>query len=169
MHPIDCPHEDDVVDLVNTGQWPDRADDDLKAHVASCMVCRDLVTVACAFADAESMPAPALPDASMVWLRSQIRAREAATRLAERPISVAQAVAFASAIGALGAVFGASSSWLQGGIKWVGAALASIDPQAIALSSDATALLTQHAVAATMIGVAILIMPIAVYWGLKDN
>jgi hypothetical protein len=169
MSRIDCSHEDDVLAAVNTGRWPDRADAELKAHVAGCEVCRELAAIAQAFAESDAIAQPSLPDASVVWLRSQIRAREDATRLAERPISVAQAVAFATAVGALGAVFGATSSWLQTGVKWLGTAVHHIDPRAMALSTDAVALVTQHAVAAAMIGVAILIMPVAVYWGLRDN
>ncbi len=62
-----------------------------------------------------------LPDAQVVWLRSQIKARADATRLAERPITVAQALAFASVVGVLGTLVGASSSWLQSGFRSLGA------------------------------------------------
>jgi len=96
MTSIDCSYEDDVLTAVNTGRWPDRVDDDLTAHVASCELCRELVAIAPLFAEAAATPQRALPDASVVWLRSQMHAREEATRLAERPISVSQAVAFAS-------------------------------------------------------------------------
>src|SRR4051794_34609460 len=122
MTSIDCSYEDDVLTAVNTGRWPDRVDDDLMAHVASCELCRELVAIAPMFAEAAATPQRALPDASVVWLRSQMRAREEATRLAERPISVAQAVAFASGVGALGAILGASSVWLQAAVRWVGTA-----------------------------------------------
>src|SRR6476659_2906075 len=90
MTPIECSHEDDVLAAVNTGRWPDRVDDDLAAHVASCELCRELLAIAPMFAETAAMPQRPLPDASLVWLRSQMRAREEATRLAERPISVAQ-------------------------------------------------------------------------------
>src|SRR2546430_2097745 len=101
MNPIDCDHEDDVLIAVDTGRWPERADAELRAHVAACDVCRDVVEVALAFREDEVAPGP-MPDASRVWLQSQIRARADAARLAERPISVAQAVAFACIVGVLG-------------------------------------------------------------------
>jgi hypothetical protein len=108
-------------------------------------------------------------DASLVWLRAQVRARAEATQLAERPITVAQAVAFAAMIGALGAVLGATSTWLQAGVRWAVAMAAALRPQALQASADFGALLAQHAVFAVMVGIAILAMPVALYLGLREN
>ena len=39
---FECPHESDVLTAVYTRRWPDRADETLRAHVATCEICRDL-------------------------------------------------------------------------------------------------------------------------------
>ena len=45
---VDCCREDDVLDALTSGRWPDRADDELRAHVAACAICADVVEVASA-------------------------------------------------------------------------------------------------------------------------
>ena len=75
------------------------------------------------------MPAvPALPESGLVWWRAQLRARQDAARVAVRPITVAQAVAFAAAVGVLGALFGATASWFQRGLQWLGGVAGSMFP-----------------------------------------
>jgi hypothetical protein len=96
----ECPREADVLEAVAFGRWPDHAAN-LVAHAATCPVCADLVEVASALqsdrqaACREAHP----PTAGMVWLRATIRARADAARTATRPISVAQGVAGACAVG----------------------------------------------------------------------
>lgn len=87
-----CAREGDVLDLVAIGQWPARADADLAAHVAACPSCSDLALVASAIVDVRDTGAAhkRLPDAGIVWLRAQMRAREDAARRAARPIWIAQ-------------------------------------------------------------------------------
>jgi hypothetical protein len=165
---IDCDREDDVLAAVNTGRWPDRADAELLAHVAGCAVCRDVVAVVGAFSE-DAGPAPRLPDASVVWLRSQMRARIEATRLAERPITVVQAVAFASVVGVLGAVLGASSSWLRTALQWVGESAQRLDPRGLQVPTGLTALMAEHLGVSVAIAVALMVMPVAVYWAMRDT
>ena len=43
----ECPRENEVLELVRTG----RADDELRAHIASCGGCTDLAAVASALLD----------------------------------------------------------------------------------------------------------------------
>src|ERR1700719_2682527 len=105
MEHCECTHEADVLTAVDTGRWPDRADADLRAHVATCAICQDVVAVGQAFRKDAGRPVSP-PDASLVWWRAQMQAREEATRLAARPITVAQAIAFASVVGVLGALLG---------------------------------------------------------------
>jgi len=169
MNSFTCPCEDDVLAAVNTGRWPDRVDRDLSAHVDACEICRELVMVARAFAEPDVASIAPAPDASLVWLRAQVRARAEATQLAERPITVAQAVAFASMIGVLGAVLGATSTWLQTGVRWAMAMAAAVRPQALQASADLGALLAEHAIVAVTVGVAILAMPVALYLGLRES
>ena len=40
-----CPFEDQVLAAVTSGDWPDRADETLRSHVAECATCADLAMV----------------------------------------------------------------------------------------------------------------------------
>jgi hypothetical protein len=90
----ECPREQDLVDVLTTGRWPDRCDEDLRRHVASCDGCRDLVAILEPIGDAwtATRAAAHLPASGMVWWRAQMRARQEAALAAERPVTVAQLV-----------------------------------------------------------------------------
>jgi hypothetical protein len=104
-----CAHEQDVLDLVATEQWPDRATPALVAHASACDVCRDVAMAAVAMVDLrDAAPAPALPDARLVWYRTQVRARADAAQRAARPMLIAQAVAVTC-------VLGLGLTWLTSG------------------------------------------------------
>ncbi len=115
-----CDREGDVLDLVAIGQWPALADADLAAHVAACPNCSELALVASAIVDVRDTGAAhkRLPDAGVVWLRAQMRAREDAARRAARPLWIAQltGVAVIAAVlviwfgGLMGSLVGAASS-----------------------------------------------------------
>lgn len=132
----ECVHEADVLTAISTRRWPDRAPADLVAHAAGCAVCADVLAVASAFEDEseQAPPMPRPPDATVVWLRAQMRARVEAERLAARPITVAQAIGLATGVGVMGAVFGASATWFQSGLgtAWSTVkSVASIQPPAL--------------------------------------
>lgn len=111
---MSCSCERDVLDLVAVGQWPARADETLRAHVAGCETCAEVASIASVVRDwaneTDAAGPVKVPDASVVWYRAQVRAREDAARRASRPLLVAQL--FAVATVAL-AVFwmGPSLSW----------------------------------------------------------
>jgi hypothetical protein len=100
VRPIECTREDDVLDALSSDRWPDRADQELRDHVASCEICADLVDVAGPIlVDREAAtPEPRIPSPAVMWWRAQMRARQEAAREAERPITVAQAIAAMSAL-----------------------------------------------------------------------
>jgi hypothetical protein len=109
--PSACVHESDVLDLVLMEQWPARADGALVAHVDGCATCRDLVaSVGAVVQLRDDAPRPQVPDASIVWHRTQLRARQDAARQAARPMFAAQMLAFAGfiAAGVLWVVTGAA-------------------------------------------------------------
>jgi hypothetical protein len=105
-----CPFEDQVLAGIAAGDWPERADETLRAHVAICPTCADLSMVggllrhdhAAALAEAD------VPSSGQVWWRAQVRARAEAQRAAARPIFIAQAVAAAALLGLVAAIV----SWL---------------------------------------------------------
>jgi hypothetical protein len=165
MTPVECRFEEEVLAAVVQSRWPERTDPVLRAHVADCAVCSDLTVVAGALGEAQEETANAMrhqgliPDSGRVWWVAQRRARREAARTAGRPITVAQVLAFASAVGLLGACFGATSAWFQSallrlrsGYDWAG------------LLPSIAGALAEHAVLAVLVVALVFIVPGAVYW-----
>ena len=97
---IECPHEQDVLDALAAQRWPARCDDELRAHVAACTLCTDLIEVSSALLDEQESAwrDARVPPSSVVWWRAQIRAREEAARSAARPVAFMQGVAASLAL-----------------------------------------------------------------------
>ncbi|MDQ6803317.1 MAG: hypothetical protein M3041_21150 [Acidobacteriota bacterium] len=92
----DCDYEPEVLRAVTTG----RIDDDLRAHIAACDGCAELLSVASAVADDRqtlTREAP-IPSSGLMWWRTSIRAREEARRTAVRAATLVQAALVATAI-----------------------------------------------------------------------
>ena len=96
----ECSREQDVLDALSARRWPDRCDADLRAHVASCDICADLVDVATALLDDHEVAwrDARVPPSGVVWWRAQLRAREEAARAAARPLAFIQGVAASVAV-----------------------------------------------------------------------
>lgn len=116
---LQCHVEQDLLDAIATRRWPERADADLRVHVDACALCRDVAVLAAAFLeDRDCAWAEAnVPQASAVWWRAQMRAREEAARLAARPIVIVQAVATLCVFAASAALAPAASGWIR---QWIG-------------------------------------------------
>jgi len=102
-----CSHEKDVAALVRGGQWPAGSPTELRAHVAGCSVCGDLVLVTAAFraAKARSTDAAVLNSPGLLWWRAQLRRRNAAVKRVSKPFWRAQVFALAVyVVGAAGFV-----------------------------------------------------------------
>jgi hypothetical protein len=135
--PVTCSHEQDVLDALASRRWPSRCDDELRSHVEACAICADLLLVARALLDGrddEAVSDANLP-ASLVWWRSQLRAREEATRAAARPLRAAQQIGLACAgvlaIAALGASASSfAESFAMPSISFPSITLPSIDAEA---------------------------------------
>jgi hypothetical protein len=97
---VECAREQDVLDAIASQRWPERADDDLRAHVRSCELCADLVEVASALMNDDPVASQAspVPSSGLVWWRAQLRARDEDARAAARPIAFIQGVAASVAI-----------------------------------------------------------------------
>jgi hypothetical protein len=103
----ECVREQDVLDALTAGRWPARCDDDLRAHVSDCAICRDLADVAGALmAEQDAAWHDArVPSAGVMWWRAQLRAREDAARAAGRPVAFIQGVAASVAVWLVLALF----------------------------------------------------------------
>jgi hypothetical protein len=163
MIPVECQFESEVLAAVIQARWPERVDAQLLEHSASCAICTEVLTVAGAFEGSlEDMRASAeVPDASRVWWVAQLRARREAVEAAGRPITAVQVIAFACAVGLLGACFGATSTWFQSALKRLASNAANFD--AAAFLSATTTLFVEHgALVVGMIAI-VLLVPTAVY------
>ena len=178
MPRVDCPHEADVLMMVTTGRWPDRAPEELRAHASTCDICADIALIAQVIDDdAAMMPAPPLPSAGTVWWRAQLRARQEAAKDVGRPITVAQGVLLAVVGGVAGAVFGATTGWFQrvlsrvwGGVSdAASSATASIHfPSLPALPSDVS-VLADYRTGLIIVGVGVALAMAVVVWGLREE
>lgn len=157
MTPIECGFEEEVLAAAMQSRWPDRVNSELREHVASCAICRELASVAGAISDAkdEMRATVSVPDSSRVWWTAQLRARREALAAAGRPITAAHLIAFACAAGIAGACFGATSAWFQSVLKWI-ASSASFVP-------SATSFLAGHWALVAGMALVLFLVPAAVY------
>ena len=160
---IDCELESEVLAAVVQNRWPERVDASLRAHVAACGICADVVAIAGAIDnDREEMRAhAAVPDSGRVWWLAQMRARREAAQAAGRPITIAQVIAFACAMGLLGACFGATSAWFQSALHRTVSGLAAVRFQTQV--SVALAFVAEHGALLLAMATILLVVPAAVY------
>jgi hypothetical protein len=109
-----------------------------------------------------------VPDSGVVWWRAQIRARREAADAAGRPITAAQAIAFACMVGVLGALIGATSTSLQKWLQaWSQSVIASVNFGAL-MHSLVTAAGEHQAIVLAIVGI-ICVVPTAVYLVLRSD
>jgi hypothetical protein len=161
MNSVECEFEAEVLAAVVQSRWPERADPGLRAHAASCGICSDVAAVAGVIDGCreEMRSAAALPDSGRVWWLAQMRARREAAKEAGRPITVAQVLSFACAMGLLGACFGATSTWFQGALHGAGAGF-----EWKSLASGVGSIVSEHGVLAVLAVALVVGVPGAVYW-----
>lgn len=104
----DCPREQETLDLVRAGRWPDGCDDETRAHVAACAQCGESVQIASLLTDdyRAAVRTARVPTSGLVWWRVQRRTREEAARNAARVVTLVQAlsviIGIAVALGIVG-------------------------------------------------------------------
>lgn len=168
----DCARDLDVADAVASGRWPDRADADLRDHVAGCPACADLAVVASALTaehEAVWIESPALPPADLVWHRARARARAEAAREAARPIAIMQAVGFAGAAAVMSALIGAVAWWVWTRTDLLAGAAAfwPAMPAMLPAGVDTMGFAIRGVLLA--VGVWLLLAPVAVYLAAADD
>jgi hypothetical protein len=169
MKPLECEFEAEVLGAVLQSRWPEHVDDQLRVHAACCAICSEVASVARAFdGSLEELRASAqVPDASRVWWQAQLRARREAIETAGRPITAVQLVAFACAVGLLGACFGATSTWFQATLKRISSNTAGFDVAAF-LTAVSTMFVEHGALVIGLVAV-VLLVPTAVYVALARD
>lgn len=166
----ECEREQEVLDAAATGRWPDRADADLRTHVASCAICADLAEIAPLFVEDRdaAWEQADVPSASAVWWRAQLRARRDAAERATRPVVLVQRVALVYAGVALFGLGVLLGPWIR---AW---ALATAGvAQLLVPSRDALAVLaaaaTAHAMPLAALTFCLLLAPVFLYFALADR
>ena len=172
----ECPREQDVINAIVTGRWPDRCDEALCVHAAECAVCKELVEVASVMRlDRDGLHEEmSLPSAGQVWWRAAIRARLEASQRVARPMSWIFGVSVACAAGLAFAVVqllwssmrsafggsspGAWSAWFDLQLTMLLQTLTNLGPLAT------TVVLVLLGAAACL-----LLAPLALYFALSDE
>lgn len=96
----ECSREPELLEAIAAGRWPDGAVEELRAHVATCPGCKDLASVATAFADDTIVAvrnAP-IPSAAVMWWRVHRRAEAESRRTAGRTLTLVQTATLAATI-----------------------------------------------------------------------
>ena len=171
MKTFDCSREEDVLDALTSGRWPERVDRELLSHVATCSICTDVVDVASAVLEVRANePAEArIPSSAVMWWRAQMRARQEAAREAARPITVAQVVGSVAAIVLMIVALVALSPWLMDSLGgWLVAASGS-DGSDVAAMQAPRLMVGGWIVPALMIGVWLVLAPVAIYFAVADD
>ncbi len=158
----ECAHEREILDLVLSDRWPDCCDADTLSHVAQCEICADVVSVALAMREDQALQpveAAPVPDATLVWWRSQLRAHEEAGRQAARPIAMVQGVAIG--IAGVAALSLGRTFW-----PWIREYASGLSESAanVAVATSAAAVTAPWLTLA--IAVSIIATPVAVYFAL---
>jgi hypothetical protein len=165
----ECEREQDVLDALAAGRWPDRCNEELRLHVSACAICRDLADVATVLVgdqDAAWRDAR-VPPAGVVWWRAQLRAREDAARAAGRPVAFIQGVAASAAVWLVIALFRAIpveyvSEWRT----W----FVSLLPNATLTMADVSRVTaTLPLIVFLIVGAWLLLAPLAIYLAAADE
>lgn len=173
MKSVDCCREDDVLDALTSGRWPDRADDELRSHVATCAICADVIDVASAVLEVrnDEPREMRIPSSAVMWWRAQMRARQEAAREAARPITVAQVVALVTLVAVSVGALVALSPWLASVMAgWI---LDAVDSAAnLATLRAPSGMLTQGWVLSAVViglGIWLVLAPVAIYFAVADD
>jgi hypothetical protein len=112
-----CSFENELMQALKDGHWPQGCGEELRAHVNGCNACSDLVLVMETFQQArnETELAALQGSPSLLWWRAQLRRRYAAEERVSRPITIAQSFALFVYV-LVGVVFVASQ--YRHGLHW---------------------------------------------------
>jgi hypothetical protein len=94
----------------------------------------DAIAAEASIARAEAQP----PSSAIVWWRAQMRARQEAARLAEKPITIVHALSIAAGAGLMLSVIGYALAGVKGSVAWLAGVCQSISGAAAGISPDLT-------------------------------
>ncbi len=170
MTALECTREQDLLDALASGRWPARCEPELRAHVDGCALCRDTLAVALPLLiDGEAAYAAAqVPSSGVVWWRAQMRARREAERVASRPITIVQAIAFACGTALVVALLWLTSPALPNWLDWLRRFGDSVTSAATSLT-EATAISPWRFLPWVILGVWLVLLPLVIYLAVADD
>ena len=165
-----CAREAEILAALWSGAWPDGCDKELLMHAESCEICSEVMLIAPALrADYQAMRDVQVPAAGQVWWRAAVRARMEAVHAASRPITWAQGLAAAGAVGLLVALIGIAWPSLTGSLVWIAGEATRLEPARTEMAALVVEFLRRGL--PLLIGVALcaVLAPVAVYLALSDE
>jgi hypothetical protein len=168
---VECPREQDVLDAVSAGRWPRRSDAELRQHVDGCGICQDVAAVFAALSEDRDASEYELvvPHSSIVWWRSQIRAREEAAAAAARPIAIVQIAAVACLIAAAIALAPLALTTLELASTTTGSVAEWLAPRAAAVFNTFSLVTGLAQPVLPFAAASVLLMPILLYYVLREE
>ena len=171
MSAYDCPREQDVVNAVLGGHWPDRCDESLVAHAAHCVTCREIAQVSVLLQeDVDHARIDVIvPAAGQIWWRAAVRARLESTQAAARPMTWMHAITGAIVVGVFLAGLTAVWPMLPGVLNMITRAV-NLDMLPSPEVTNALAGGLAMAAGVGVVAAAILIIaPLALYFAFSDD
>jgi hypothetical protein len=166
----DCAREQDLLEVLAAGRWPDFCAGELRAHVDGCGSCTDLLAVALPLLQEQELALrdAHIPSSAVVWWRAQMRARREAVQAATSPITLVQGVALACAVGLVGGMATFAQPAVRAWLAWAGTIIAGLDPRTIDVAR-LQALAPAGMLPFVALAVCLLIAPIAIYFAVGDE
>ena len=168
MRNVDCAREDELLEALQSGRWPETADPMLRTHVDGCASCADLLAVAAPLLDEHHalVHEAQVPSSAIVWWRAQMRSKREAAETAAQPISVVQGITFACIAGLLATALGLFVPTFRHAFGWVADAAGSWSTLPLPVDPLASPIVLA-AIAA--IGLCAIVLPIALYFTLHED
>ena len=167
---FECACESQVANAVLAGRWPDRADETLVCHAATCDTCREVAAVAVLLREDvdHARFEVRVPAAGQIWWRAAVRARLESTHSATRPMTWMHGITGAIVLGALIAAVTAAWPSVPGLARQAWMVASSLFPSPEVTGAIASGL--RMSVMAGFLAAAVLIVaPLALYFALSDD
>lgn len=167
MSALECVREQELLDALASSRWPEKCEPGLRAHVDGCALCSDTLAVALPLLlDGEAAYASAhVPSPGIVWWRAQLRARREAERVASRPITVVQAIAFVCGAALLASI----SYWASPTLPNWRATLRQLAHSFTSTLTGAATISPWSLLPWLILGVWLLLVPLAIYLAVADD
>lgn len=165
-----CPHEDDVVQVVLAGGWPDQATEELRNHAYQCSVCCEVVNVAVMlrYEGEQSRREVQVPAAGQVWWRAAVRARLERAQASTQPMTWLHGITGACAVGVTLAAIGIAWPSIMGAASWVWEQILR-SARGGGVEGVVSLAVSQSVVIGVVAAACLVLTPVVLYFALSDD